>query len=73
MTYYENKGSVRGSCGHKHKTISGLQKCLNSELKATRSLGGGAYSDRMPFVVEDSISTRLETECGENNEVIVLR
>lgn len=70
--YYFNFGSVRGGCGHKHRTLSGLQRCLNLELKQVRALGGGAYSDRQPYIMTDSfISEILPTECGDNNEVIV--
>ena len=68
---YYNYGPVRGACGHDHRTLSGLQKCLNKELKEVRALGGGAYSDRLPYVCTDGIIELLPTECGDNNEVIV--
>lgn len=70
-TYYFNNGPVRGNCGHKHRTISGLEQCLNTELKVTRSLGGGAYSDRMPYEWKDTAINIMATECGDDNKVIV--
>ena len=41
-----NIGSVRGSCGHKHRTESGALRCLHADQRECRSQGG--YSDRYP-------------------------
>lgn len=45
-TTYHANGSVRGSCGHKHKTIAAAQACARRDQSACASLGGGSYSDR---------------------------
>jgi hypothetical protein len=44
-TTYTNIGSVRGSCGHNHRTISGALRCLDSDQSGCRQCGG--YSDRV--------------------------
>lgn len=38
------RGSVRGSCGHKHLTIGTAAKCLRRDVDACLARGG--YSDR---------------------------
>lgn len=43
---YEARGSVRGSCGHVHRTIAGAFACCERDARSCASLGGGAYSDR---------------------------
>lgn len=45
-TTYEAVGGVRGSCGHKHRTIAAAEMCRRRDSNACASLGGGAYSDR---------------------------
>jgi hypothetical protein len=50
-TYYTTTGSVRGSCGHKHRSIEAAEACLEQDRRDCRSLGGGAYSDRV--IVEE--------------------
>lgn len=47
MTMYTTRGSVRGTCGHKHKTIEAAVKCQTRDAVRCGSLGGGAYSDRI--------------------------
>ena len=37
---------VRGGCGHAHRTVDAAGDCLDRDVAACRSLGGGAYSDR---------------------------
>lgn len=46
-TKYTTLGTVRGSCGHNHKTIQAAYNCLRKDQKDVNSLGGGAYSDRI--------------------------
>lgn len=46
MTYVA-KGSVRGSCGHSHRSLRTATACAARDAKACASLGGGAYSDRI--------------------------
>ena len=41
---YTCRGSVRGSCGHKHRTIDAAAKCCASDQSGCRRHGG--YSDR---------------------------
>lgn len=43
-TTYTTEGSIRGSCGHKHRTIETARKCLQEDQAGCRSQGG--YSDR---------------------------
>lgn len=44
---YEARGSVRGSCGHGHRTIKAAEECAMRDRLACAKLGGGAYSDRI--------------------------
>jgi hypothetical protein len=46
MTTYQADGSVRGSCGHNHKTAGAAWRCANRDQHDCGNLGGGAYSDR---------------------------
>lgn len=43
-TTYTTTGSVRGNCGHTHRTLSGACKCLASDRGGCERRGG--YSDR---------------------------
>ena len=44
---YTTEGSIRGSCGHRHRSIETAQKCVERDRRACASLAGGAYySDR---------------------------
>jgi hypothetical protein len=50
-TYYVAEGSVCGSCGHKHRTLSGAERCANGYHAAIRraypsTFPTRAYSDR---------------------------
>lgn len=42
--YYTTRGSVRGYCGHKHRTISGACRCMIQDQRGCQSQRG--YSDR---------------------------
>lgn len=44
MTYFTSIGSVRGSCGHKHKSEHAATACIAADQKACARQGG--YSDR---------------------------
>lgn len=48
---YRCTGSVRGSCGHTHRTLSGAQSCLSRDVSGCHSQGG--YSDRRIDVYYD--------------------
>ncbi len=41
---YTTDGSVRGTCGHKHRTVEAAYKCLEEDQQGCESQGG--YSDR---------------------------
>ena len=41
---YVCSGSVRGECGHVHRTLRGAARCLARDQRGCRSQGG--YSDR---------------------------
>jgi hypothetical protein len=45
--YFVARGPVRGDCGHKHRTHEAAEACADKDARACRSLGGGAYSDRV--------------------------
>jgi hypothetical protein len=41
---FTTHGSVRGSCGHAHRSLETACKCLRQDQRNCKSLGG--YSDR---------------------------
>ena len=45
-TTYTTLGSVRGGCGHAHRTLATALRCRRRDDAACGSVGGGAYSDR---------------------------
>ena len=53
MTYYNAHGQVRGSCPHRHRTPAGAEKCAARDRRDCAALGGGAYSDRLVYEVND--------------------
>lgn len=44
MTTYTTTGSVRGDCGHQHKTLRAAVACLMRDQRGCKAQGG--YSDR---------------------------
>jgi len=44
MTTYTTTGSVRGTCGHKHRNLSTAFRCLRADQRGCAKHGG--YSDR---------------------------
>lgn len=44
---YEARGSVRGACGHLHRSIGAAVRCARRDHACCRRIGGGAYSDRV--------------------------
>lgn len=50
-TTYTTTGSVRGSCGHNHRTLATAFSCLDSDQDGCASQGG--YSDRQVMAVEN--------------------
>lgn len=51
MNTYTTYGSVRGQCGHKHRTIEAAARCLSSDQAGCRAQGG--YSDRAVCAVDE--------------------
>ena len=45
-TTYTTSGSVRGGCGHAHRTVEAAVRCLARDQASCHRCGGGAYSDR---------------------------
>lgn len=46
-TTYRAVGSVRGDCGHEHKTAGAAWDCVHRDSRRCAALGGCAYSDRV--------------------------
>lgn len=44
---YSTKGSVRGACGHRHRTLGGAIACLRRDRAGCKRQGG--YSDRIVY------------------------
>lgn len=44
MTIYETEGEIRGSCGHRHRSIRTAVKCILRDAAWCRNQGG--YTDR---------------------------
>ena len=58
--YYEAYGSVRGSCGHQHRTAEAAQDCADRDQRriAARNSSGSltrSYSDRSVYLVLDGV------------------
>lgn len=51
--YYTTTGSVRGGCGHSHRTIKAAAECCRKDQADCKSQGG--YSDRELVVVKDGM------------------
>lgn len=58
-TTYHVWGSVRGGCGHNHRTIRGAVTCLLRDQRGCASQGG--YSDR-GIVAYENLAQRPLTE-----------
>ena len=52
-THYTTRGSVRGGCGHKHRTEEAAERCAERDHRDCAAAGG--YSDRK--VVEVTVHT----------------
>jgi hypothetical protein len=57
---YTTKGSVRGNCGHKHRSIVTAHKCLLADHVGCKRQGG--YSDRYVCRTDDSEFSELEQQ-----------
>lgn len=61
MATYTNRGSVRGECGHRHRTIRAALACQERDDRGCRSQGG--HSDR--FLVRTDGEDLTEWEHDE--------
>jgi hypothetical protein len=59
-TTYTTRGSVRGCCGHKHRSIETAQKCVMADEAGCRRQGG--YSDRSVVRSDGEEMTRAEEQ-----------
>ena len=66
-TTYFAIGSVRGWCGHHHRTIAAAVECKMKDHGGCRSLPGNAYSDRSVMAgsqgVEPAIIAGQRLDC----------
>jgi len=58
--YYTTVGSVRGRCGHQHRTLEAAVACRRADQQGCRSQGG--YSDRVVRIVEDGVERPLTAD-----------
>lgn len=56
-TYYTTTGSVRGNCGHRHRSVVAAEQCRQSDANGCGMQGG--YSDRRIVAVEDDVTREL--------------
>lgn len=59
--FYTTTGSVRGCCGHKHRSIATAKRCIDKDQAGCATQGG--YSDR--HVVRHDGSELSEDEQDE--------
>lgn len=55
---YVCDGSVRGTCGHMHKTLDSAKRCLDRDSDGCASQGG--YSDRSIYAIERGVMRPLD-------------
>lgn len=48
-TYFSAQGSIRGACGHRHRTLAAANACCRSDHRGCGAQGG--YSDRRVVTV----------------------
>lgn len=70
-TTYTTRGSVRGGCGHKHRTMAAAVRCLQADQSCCRTLRG--YSDRTIRPVEDGEERSLTREEHDSWEFYATR
>lgn len=64
MAHYTTKGSVRGCCGHRHRTVETAARCLDRDILDCRRAGG--YSDR------NVVGVGVEMTAADEDRVIVV-
>jgi hypothetical protein len=60
LSHYTTRGSVRGSCGHRHETPESAERCRSRDAADCRKAGG--YSDRGVLRVLDNGVTEALTD-----------
>ena len=71
MSAYEARGSVRGSCGHRHRTIAAAQACADRDQRGVRRCYPGTFPT---FAYSDRYVVRLDGEPlsgAEERELVV--
>ena len=71
-TNFSCVGSVRGSCGHFHKTLQGALSCLNRDALHCSKQGG--YSDRSLRAFTNTIPWRwiyIPTITDEDGQIVI--
>ena len=53
MRNAQTRGSVRGDCGHHHRTVAAAEACLEQDRRGCASQGG--YSDREVYAVTGDV------------------
>jgi len=62
-SYFEARGNVRGTCGHKHQTEAAAEKCCKRDMDGCKTQGG--YSDRFVSEVEYTPLAKFIERRGE--------
>lgn len=70
---YAAEGSVRGNCGHKHRTIEGAAACADRDQRACASQGAGCYSDRIVVRTDGMPLTDAEEQAIEDRAEYLAR
>jgi hypothetical protein len=63
------EGSVRGVCGHTHRTIEGAVRCIQRDASGCQGQGG--YSDRMMVGVDDAGAAAIEDYYCNGNDPLL--
>ena len=70
-TTYTTTGSVRGSCGHKHRSIGAAVRCLLADQSGCTASRG--YSDRTVRVIDADGERTLTREEHDEHEFYATR
>ena len=70
-TTYTTAGSVRGHCGHHHRTVAAAVRCLQADQSCCRTLRG--YSDRQVIPVDDGEARGMTRDEWDEVDYLLLR
>lgn len=62
-TIYTTIGSVRGCCGHRHRSAEAAERCLDRDRARCAEHGG--YSDRTVVAGESPVGVLADIDTGE--------